>query len=112
MSIGPLPAKAKAFVHARSGGICEGCEKAEATEIHHRKFKSRGGTHDVWNLLHLCGWGNHTGCHGVAHSLEGDLRGWSVNSWADPLTTGFEAPDGTMHWLTPWGRQDTEEIPF
>lgn len=52
--------------------------------MHHRQFRSRGGQHSVANLLHLCGWGNHTGCHGIAHSQAGHDKGWSVQSWAVP----------------------------
>lgn len=77
-------ARAVEFVEARSGGVCEACGAARASEVHHRKYRSRGGTDDVWNLLHLCGWGNHTGCHGLAHSKDGHALGLSVNSWADP----------------------------
>lgn len=58
-----------------------------ASEVHHRQFRSRGGSHAVSNLLHLCGWGNHTDCHGDAHDgLVGELRGWSVRSGFDPAT--------------------------
>lgn len=70
----------------RSGGTCEGCGGAPATEVHHRKFRSRGGLHNLGNLLHLCGWGNHTGCHGRAHSAD-PPEGWAVHSWDDPLLT-------------------------
>jgi hypothetical protein len=64
----------------RSRGICEGCGLAKATEAHHRQYRSRGGSDDLSNALHLCGWGNHTGCHGVAHTAEGESRGWSIRS--------------------------------
>lgn len=77
-----IPAKNRRSVEQRSGFVCEGCGNREATEIHHRKYKSRGGGHEVSNLIHLCGWGNHTGCHGVAHSAEGHELGWSCSSWS------------------------------
>jgi hypothetical protein len=67
-------------VKNRSKGVCEGCGLVPATEIHHRQYRSRGGTDAVSNLLHLCGWGNHTGCHGVAHTKAGEDKGWSVRS--------------------------------
>lgn len=69
----------------------------------HRQFKSRGGKDAVVNALHLCGWGNHTGCHGVAHSAEGNELGWSCNSWEDPATKPV-LYRGVMCWLTPDGR--------
>ena len=83
---------ARAAVRKRSGGICEGCGKHPATDQHHRLYKSRLGyaldTED--NLLDLCGGasglagGNHSGCHGVAHTLIGEHLGWSVKSGNDP----------------------------
>ena len=74
-----IPAANVKSVKDRSGGICEGCGTNTATEIHHRKYRSRGGGHEVSNLLHLCGWGNHTGCHGKAHGAQAP-EGWSVPS--------------------------------
>jgi hypothetical protein len=74
-----IPPANREAVAQRSKGICEGCGKAPATEIHHRRYKSRGGGHEVSNLIHLCGWGNHTGCHGRAHK-GGESIGWSVFS--------------------------------
>lgn len=69
---------------ARSGGVCEGCGKAAATEAHHRQYRSRGGNDRLSNALHLCGSGNHSGCHGQAHTAIGEQRGWSVRSGHDP----------------------------
>lgn len=80
------PAKNVAAVKERSGGVCEGCGVRPATDVHHRRYRSRGGGHEVSNLLHLCGGesglagGNHSGCHGVAHRGAGALVGWSVES--------------------------------
>jgi len=86
----PVPEGARLAVEARSGGICEGCGQARAAEIHHRKFRSRVGSNDVENLLHLCGWGNTSGCHGEAHGgppTPGRCAalGWAVAKWEDPL---------------------------
>lgn len=81
-----VPAKTSKQLHERSGNWCEGCGMRPATEKHHRLYKSRGGNHALENLLHLCGWGNHTGCHGVAHSgVKGDLLGWAIHMGGDPL---------------------------
>lgn len=74
-----VPASTVKKVKDRSGGVCEGCGDRPAQEIHHRKYRSRGGSHDVSNLLHLCGWGNHTGCHGRAHGTD-IPEGWALPS--------------------------------
>ena len=75
-----IPAKNRAVVEERSGGRCEGCGAVGDLELHHRKYKSRGGTHDVHNLIALCGMGNTSGCHGVAHT-KGYGYGWAIPSW-------------------------------
>jgi hypothetical protein len=89
----PTPAEARAarkHVRARSGDICEGCGIRRATDMHHRLYKSRGGTDTIDNLIHLCGGesglpgGNHSGCHGLAHTITGERVGWSVKSGNDP----------------------------
>jgi hypothetical protein len=101
----PIPPKNRRLVEDRSGGLCEGCGNREATNVHHRRFLSRSGTHDVFNLLHLCGMGNvqSAGCHGTAHSGEGHELGWSVNSWADPALVPV-LYRGELRWLTSDGR--------
>lgn len=79
-----IPTTTQTAVRTRSQGLCEGCGQHPATELHHRRYRSRGGTHEVSNLLHLCGSGNHTGCHGKAHTGAGEVLGWSVESGIAP----------------------------
>lgn len=70
----------------RSKGLCEGCGLEPAADAHHCQYRSRGGPDTLGNALHLCGWGNHTGCHGVAHSgHKGEALGWAIRSNYDPL---------------------------
>lgn len=97
-----IPARTRRLVEVRSDGICEGCGTAPATDIHHRKYRSRGGTHRLENLIHLCGAGNTSGCHGRAHSADGDDTGWSVHSWDDEqhIPVSYR---GELRWLTGWG---------
>jgi len=85
-----IPEAVRKAVEARSGGVCEACGRARATEKHHRLFRSQGGLHTVENLLDLCGWGNHTGDHGVAHTKAGFEKGWSVRSGDDPAEIPVE----------------------
>ncbi len=78
------------LVKARSGGLCEvpgwtlGCEwtgamnlattqwaahsdhHPVATHIHHRRYRTRGGTNSLDNLLHVC-----IGCHDWIHQNGG-----------------------------------------
>ena len=79
-----IPPANRAAVQERSGGVCEACGRTRAVTIHHRQYRSRGGSHDVHNLIAVCGFGNTSGCHGVAHTGEGETYGWSVPSWARP----------------------------
>lgn len=114
-----IPAKTRRLVEVRSGGVCEGCGQRPATDVHHRKYLSRGGTHKLDNLLHLCGGaaglpgGNHSGCHGVAHSTAGHEVGWSVHSWDDPAHV-LVTYRGVEMWLTLWGsvKEAGREVPF
>ncbi|MEK6443692.1 hypothetical protein [Pseudonocardia sp. T1-2H] len=74
--------EAKEIVRERSGGVCEGCGSARATNWAHRVAKGHGGPWDAANGLHLCGMGNASGCHGFSHQkpLEAQALGWIVES--------------------------------
>ena len=52
-----IPQKTRNKVKERSKGMCEaqllGCV-FEAAEIHHLLLRSRGGKHELSNLLHCC----------------------------------------------------------
>ena len=65
----------------RSGGHCEICHTAVATNWHHRKNRSQGGDNSLSNAMHLCGSGS-TGCHGrvTENPAEAYEFGWSVRS--------------------------------
>lgn len=84
----PTAAESRAAHEAvaeRSAGVCEGCGERPATEHHHRQHGADGRVDTVDNMLDLCGRGNHTGCHGEAHSgRDGYLLGWAVKSGNDP----------------------------
>lgn len=83
----PIPKAVRAVVSERAGGACERCGRTCDVDLHHRKFRSRGGQHTVQNLVGLCGFGNTTGCHGWAHTVkEAQIDGWSVASWDDEAT--------------------------
>ncbi|WP_437582701.1 HNH endonuclease [Paramicrobacterium sp. CJ85] len=106
-----IPKKIRDAVHERSGGQCERCFSAGPLELHHRKFRSRGGKHTVENLVALCGWGNHTGCHGLAHT--DGTGGWSVHSWDDERIIPVRDDLGRLWMLDKFGRKhEITEPPF
>lgn len=104
-----IPKKVREAVLTRAGGRCEGCGKSAPLELHHRRFRSRGGEHTVENIVGLCGGdggmfgGNHSGCHGIAHS-SAPSPGWAVSRWGtDPLHIPFLSHRGLV-FLTRDGR--------
>jgi 5-methylcytosine-specific restriction endonuclease McrA len=84
----PAPAESRQAyerVKTRSFGLCELCGAKRATEVHHRLHRSHGGPDTVTNLLHVCGWGNTSGCHGAAHTDSNRYaNGWAVRTGYDP----------------------------
>ncbi len=46
--------KTRPVVRERSNGVCEKCDRARATEMHHRKNRSQGGLWHPANIVHLC----------------------------------------------------------
>lgn len=73
--------KARALLYARSNRACEMCDRARATEAHHRKNRSQGGMWSPENLLHLCGsCHRHVGMNPAA-SRE---QGWAVGRNFNP----------------------------
>jgi hypothetical protein len=56
-------------IGVRDGGRCVRC-RGQADERHHRRSRSILDEHTdcACNLILMCGWGNHTGCHGWAHA--------------------------------------------
>lgn len=85
---GDITTATRRIVNARAQGRCEWCGRREsALQLHHRLFRSRGGSHGPENLLALCGSGNHSGCHGRAH-------GASAGDTEAALAAGVTIPRG------------------
>jgi hypothetical protein len=107
-----IPARVRNTIRDRSGNTCEGCGANGPLELHHRKFRSRGGKHAASNIVALCGWGNHTGCHGRAHS-DDPPAGWAVNSWGNPVVIPFLSVHGLV-WLDDAGgvHDASGHVPF
>lgn len=74
-----MPQAIREAVYARSRGVCEAgspaCE-GEAREIHHIDRNRHNNVPS--NLLHVCGLGNTSGCHGWIHGnpAAAKERGW------------------------------------
>lgn len=73
--------RARRVVERRSGGWCETCDAAPATDWHHRKNRSQGGRWTAGNGLHVC-----RGCHHyiTTHPAIARDHGWSVSATAEP----------------------------
>ena len=107
---GTFPARVVRLLEQRSDGACEGCGRwGVPLEKHHRKFKSRGGEHTVENGVMLCGWGNHTGCHGRAHSAN-PPEGWAVHRWENPADLPFTDLNGRTWLFRPDGTKVPAEV--
>jgi hypothetical protein len=65
-------------------GVCQGLGR----EFQHRQAKGQLGAWTASNGLKVCGHGNVFGCHGYLHQhpIEAVAKGWTVESWDNPLT--------------------------
>ena len=110
-AVSAIPGKSRRSVLARAGSQCERCGLSSALELHHRLYRSRGGSHDVANLVALCsitvvdgqvtsiGGGGHSGCHGAAHGgRHAEESGWSIRTGGDPLMIPVRDSQG-FWWL-------------
>ena len=81
----PEETRARDLVAVRSGGRCEGCGAAPATDWAHRVGRAQGGPWCPSNGLHLCG---PDGCHRWSHANPAAARsvGWMVRRGENPAT--------------------------
>lgn len=103
MSAG-IPTAVRNIVLSRAGGRCERCGMlSDRLELHHRKYRSRGGRHVMSNIVALCGWGNHTGCHGWSHtSPDARAQGYAIPSWveeSEEVPILVPSPSGSKRWV-------------
>lgn len=88
-----IPLAIRAEIRERSGGRCEagfaGCY-GTATEVHHRKNRSQGGSNALVNLAHLC----HACHHLVTIRATGTWRlrtlSWQKEGEHEPAPYGWE----------------------
>lgn len=76
---GRMPQENIDAVYSRAKRMCERCLVQPGAEVHHRRYLSRGGKHNIANLILLCGHGNFDGCHGEAHTGIGTEIGTSIS---------------------------------
>lgn len=88
-------AGARPVVGERSGGMCERCGAARASDVHHRKLR-RFGDHLAANLLHLC-----HACHMWVHAniAASQVAGWILHSWDDPRAVPVKHAVHGRVWL-------------
>jgi hypothetical protein len=91
---------ARRGLRGRSGGRCEGCPCAAATDYAHRKACSQGGGWCLSNALHLC-----RACHAWAHANPEMARsvGWMVRRSEDPAAIPALLHGGRWMLLHPDG---------
>lgn len=78
------------------------CRVGRKFELHHRRGRSVADAHQhcLCNIVLLCGWGNHTGDHGWAHSNPFEAK-------AAGLILPRSIPDPSEHpllWHGQWVR--------
>lgn len=85
-----IPRRTRENLHLRAGDRCELCGE-HATNAHHRRNRSQGGTDVLSNLMLLCGTGT-TGCHGNVTDLPKwaaqfgwTIRGTTREPWEVPV---------------------------
>lgn len=77
LAVGPtsrvIPPKVRRAVLARDGGcVIAGCTSSYRLQVHHVTPRSRGGTHDMENLVTLCWYHHHVSIHGQGWSIDPD----------------------------------------
>ena len=74
-----IPSKIRAEVWRKSGRLCEvrlkGCQ-FQATEIHHKKMRSRMGSHSLQNLVAICSY-----CHKQVTDNKPGTERWRTHAW-------------------------------
>ena len=103
--------EARRLVRERSGGICEICGAARATNYQHRQNRSQAGVWSASNGLDVCGSGT-TGDHGYihAHPAESYERGWSVHSWDNPAEVPVQTALGWVLLDNDGGRTAVDHV--
>lgn len=96
----------RSAIAERAGYRCErcGCDlNVTGMEAHHRKLRSQGGCHEVFNLAALC-----PGCHSWCHRNPAGARmdGFIVPAAAEPQVRGLLLHDGRTVLLTDDGGYD------
>ena len=75
-----IPKASRDAVRERSGGLCEvrlpGCQRI-GHHLHHKKFRSAGGSHSPENLISVCNF-----CHEAIHDHKPGTSRFRTRRWA------------------------------
>lgn len=93
------------LLRLRSAGLCEMCGRRPATDAHHRRNRSQGGTWEITNLLHLCHQDHMAVTVNPALACS---RGWSVRSTDIPADVPVWLAGRGFTYLTADGGTTTE----
>ncbi len=96
-----IPKPLRLAVYERDNGSCVICGRGVSfdwAEIHHRKYRSRGGRDELANLITL------DGCHKTAvhedHTGLATANGWAVSRTCEPADIPVRYADGSLRYLT------------
>lgn len=65
---------------------CDRCGTSRNVQMHHRKYRSRGGSDDPKNLVPLC-----RVCHFDVHSHKPGTEKWRTHRWQEEGQTEADA---------------------
>ena len=90
----PIPRRILVELTARSRGRCEIALPricaGTATDPHHKKLRSRGGSNDLVNLIDSC-----RACHRAIHDHRPGTERFRTWSWQDEGLSEADEPDRT-----------------
>lgn len=108
-----VPPGTKEILYQRSRGRCEKCGQKitlSSGVIHHRKLRSRGGTHDLSNLVILDATCHNLGTGSVhLDPAKATEQGFLVASWDDPAQVPIRTADNALMLLLMDGTYERTE---
>jgi hypothetical protein len=90
-----IPESIRRKVWIRDAGGCRvpGCRAARCLDVHHIRFRSQGGGHELWNLILLCS-GHHQQVHEGRLRITGRAPDELIFEWVSPFAREARGPRG------------------